>query len=173
MHFDLDESDTQPAREVAIPSGAGGVRVTLRHMARLAREYSKNPRIRATAEMIVRPIQTRAYRAEVDALHAMVQTEIRYTRDPLYFETLSTPTRILDVRVGDCDDMATLLAALLLSIGHPVRFVAMAQERGAPPSHVYVETKVGMTWIPLDPTEPEPSGWEPPQERSTRMIQDV
>ncbi len=167
MFFDVAET---PAVEVTIPSGMAGARATLREMARLAREYSKHPRIRQTAELIVAPLPGKQFRAEAVAIFDEVRNAIRYTRDAHHFETLSTPVRVLDVRVGDCDDMATLLAALLLSVGHPVRFVAIGQSRGEV-SHVYLETKIGPHWLALDPTEPMPAGWS--ADYATRIVQDI
>lgn len=76
-------------------------------------------------------------------------------------ETLATPKATLEVRAGDCDDMAVLLATLLESVGKPTRFVALAFD-GGPFSHVITETHLGSGWIPLDPTVARATvGWRP------------
>jgi hypothetical protein len=54
-----------------------------------------------------------------------------------------------------------LLAALLESIGHPCRFVAVGYSRRNEFEHVYVETKIGHTWTALETTMDVPMGWAP------------
>ncbi len=52
------------------------------------------------------------------------------------------------------------LLLLLESIGHPTRFVAVGF-RPHNYSHVYLETKIGNTWLGLETTEPVEVGWQP------------
>lgn len=61
---------------------------------------------------------------------------------------------------GDCDDAATLYAALLKALGFPVRFVAIRFDSTPDFKHVFIETyhmkivdaEVRSLWIRLDPT---------------------
>ena len=85
---------------------------------------------------------------------------------------MQTPDKTLSDGSGDCDDKCVLLAALLQSIGHPVRFVAVGFRRGGPLSHVFVETPIGAYWICCETTEPWPLGRKPPNIRRV-MIQRV
>ena len=144
----------------AIPSGKDGVRVTLRRMSSLIKEGKTNLKIRLLSQNLISNIQEKQWLKEVKALHAFVRDEIRYTRDVRGVETLHTPQAILRIRQGDCDDKSILLASMLESIGHPTRLVAVGFNPLAY-SHVYVETRVGRRWIPLETTERVKVGWQP------------
>ncbi|MDE2019669.1 MAG: transglutaminase domain-containing protein [Patescibacteria group bacterium] len=109
---------------------------------------------------------------EIRALFEFVQNEIRYVRDIHNVETIHFPEVILENSQGDCDDKAVLLGAVLESIGHPVRLVAVGFRPGVY-SHVYLETRFGKNgWLPLDATEPYSMGWKPKNivERMERYI---
>jgi transglutaminase-like putative cysteine protease len=99
---------------------------------------------------------------ELRALFNFVRDRIRYVKDVRGLETLQTPPATLEVGQGDCDDKSTLLAALLESIGHPTRFVAVGFVQPGRYSHVYVESRAGSRWIALDATMPHDAGWMPP-----------
>lgn len=141
-----------------IPSGDAGTRATLQLMSQLVREYKKHYPIRQLALNLVASARQKDWMTEVERLHRYVRDRIRYVRDITNVETLATPLRTLQIGQGDCDDKSTLLATLLESIGHPTRFVAVAVGPRPQFAHVYVETKVRQGWIPLETTEPWPSG---------------
>ena len=145
----------------AIPDGRDGVAATLRAMADMVREYKKHPRIRDLAAQLTGDLASKDYHAEAMRLHQYVRDEIRYLRDVRGVETVQTPTLTLDLAVGDCDDKALLLAALLESIGHPTRFLAVGFQPGEL-DHVLVETKIGNHYLAAETTEPVPFGWRPP-----------
>ena len=97
---------------------------------------------------------------------------MRYVRDIRDVETVQIPIKTLEYRAGDCDDMVTLLAALLESIGYETRFVAMGTRPGHF-QHVFLEAQLPSgEWMALDPTEPVRAGWRPPVIES-RMVQAV
>lgn len=107
------------------------------------------------------------YRGELEAVYRFVRDRVRFTRDPFDNETLQSPRYTLKTMSGDCDDRATLLAAMVRSIGIPadLRFRAVAANRRNPRafSHVYVVASIGGRRVPLDPTfEGVRSGWEIP-----------
>ena len=145
----------------AIPEGRAGVAATLAAMAKYAREGKKSLRVRQLALNLVQSLPPKDWRAQIVNLHAWVRDNIRYVRDIVGVETLHSPEKLLEIGQGDCDDKATLLAAMLLSIGHPVRFQAVGFKPGKF-AHVYVETKHDNRWIPLETTEPVKAGWSPP-----------
>jgi transglutaminase-like putative cysteine protease len=128
--------------------------------------------VRTTALSLIQDLPPKAYINEIERLWEFVRDDIRYVKDVAGVETVQTAERTLDLRQGDCDDKGVLLAALLESIGHPTRFVALAF---APHkfSHVLVETRVGRGaktfWIPLETTEFKPFGWYP-QRPHSRMV---
>ncbi len=129
-------------------------------MRQLVREGKRNPSIRAKALELVAHLPQKHWMGQIRALHAFVRDHIRYVKDINGIETVHTPETLLSVGQGDCDDKATLLAALLESIGHPTRFWAVGFKPGVF-SHVLVETQVGPKWLPLETTEPVAPGWRP------------
>lgn len=145
----------------AIPNGAAGVRVTLAAMAKFARNGARAPVVRETALNVIAALNQKDYRGEMTSLHRFVRDSIRYVRDVHNVETVQTPEKTLEYSAGDCDDKSTLLASLLLSVGHPARFVAVGKQWGQY-SHVYVESLLGTRWVPLESTEPVEAGWKPP-----------
>jgi len=145
----------------AIPNGPRGINMTLRAMSRFVKEAKRQYPIRELALSLVRDLPSKDWRGQIHALHQYVRDDIRYVRDIRGIETLATPKITLEIGQGDCDDKATLLAALLESIGHPTRFVALAFSPGKF-AHVLVETKVGKIWVPLETTENVNVGWSPP-----------
>jgi transglutaminase-like putative cysteine protease len=142
--------------------GAAGVFQTLRIMREMVRKYRTDPRILTRARSIVFLTPEKNEAHEAQALFAFVRDSIRYTRDVLGVETLSTPDKTLAARVGDCDDQVTLLATLLESVGYPTRFVVAAYYDLAVFEHVYLQTLIGGEWVDMDPTEREACGWSPP-----------
>jgi transglutaminase-like putative cysteine protease len=132
-------------------------------MTELARQGRKNPVIRAKAVELTARLPQKHWIAEIAALHRFVRDDVRYVRDVRDVETVHTPEAVLELRSGDCDDKSVLLAALLESIGHPARYVAVGFQPGRY-SHVYVQTLVGRKpgkWLGLETTEPVALGWEP------------
>ena len=155
-----------------LPQGVAGVTKTLALMRALALEGSRDVEVREAAIGAVRRagVPAHDHRGELFALFRFVRDGIRFTRDIDGVETLQSPRYTLEVGAGDCDDRATLLAALARSIGLPVelRFRVAAANPGAPGrfSHVYVTALVGGKLIALDPTYPNNQpGFEPPNTR--------
>lgn len=155
---------------LAIPDGSDGVRETLNYMKALANYGKKVGVIRQRASDLLKEVPPKAWLQEVRALWSFVKNNIRYQRDVSNVETLYYPEQTLLQGYGDCDDKTVLLASMLLATGHPVRFVAV----GFKPddySHVYPETLVGNTWVPLETTEANVDvGWSPPGVVSRMVI---
>lgn len=146
-------------------SGPRGTRQTLRLMARLVRDAVRTqPAVRSTAADITAFIPGQAFREEARTLFEFVRDRIRYLGDVNGVETVQAPNVTLDVMHGDCDDKATLLAAMLESIGHPARFVAVGFHNPGEFEHVYVESRIGAEWVPMDTTMPVLMGWSPTDE---------
>lgn len=139
------------------------MRTTLQMMSGLVKNGRKNSIVRAKALNLTQDLPQKDGIGEIRKLFDYVQNSIRYVRDIHNVETLAPPEQTMSQESGDCDDKAVLLASLLEAIGHPTRFVAV----GFQPenySHVFVDTRVGPPgkWLSLDPTEPYPMGWRPP-----------
>ena len=143
-----------------IPSGPEGVYQTLRIMRQLTRVGKKDINVRNKALELTRHLNQKDWMGEIKSIHRFVRDNIRYIKDIRGVETIAYPDITLDLGQGDCDDKSVLLSSLLESVGHPTRFVAI----GFKPnnySHVYVETKIGNTWLGLETTEPVEIGWQP------------
>jgi transglutaminase-like putative cysteine protease len=153
---------TGPTRATlgTIPNGEAGAVATLRRMRQLVRDAVRdaNQHIRETALKIV---DSAGYVDQVRRLQSFVQDNIRYIHDPPDVELIQTPQYTLQQRAGDCDDQATLLAALLMALGHPVQFVAVGMN-GQALSHVLVQTLIGQKWVSAETILKKPLGWNPP-----------
>lgn len=145
------------------PSGRSAPFHTLRVMRSLVNsERGKlNAHVLRTAVNLCLLAPPRDYLSEIQSIFNYVRGSVRYLRDVYGVETVADPLTTLGRMVGDCDDKATLLAALLEAVGNPTRFV-IAQYGGEDYEHVYVEVFVNGEWIELDPTESGPVGWAPP-----------
>lgn len=144
--------DNGLAFEYRISPGVEGVRETLVLMRSIVRQSKADPTVIVAAREMTSHLASKNWNGEIAALFSFVRDRVRYVLDPNGVETLATPARLLRERTGDCDDKVTLLAALLEAIGHPTRFVAVGFSPGAL-THVYLETKAGNAWIPLETTE--------------------
>lgn len=157
-----------------------GARQTLQEMAALAREGIRDQRIRNAAVAITTRgflngtgLQQKDFEGEARRIHAFVRDQIRYVRDTDGVELLHDPATVLQVGAGDCDDKAILTAALLGSIGHPTRFVAIAFEPGRF-EHVWLQDNVNGRWIDLETTEPYAYGRSVPTGGAAAVLhQDV
>jgi hypothetical protein len=117
---------------------------------------------------LVRNVPAHDEMAEVQKVYAWVLANIRFTKDPVDKEKLYPPTELLQIRAGDCDDISTLISALVMALGYPARLVTIAADPNAPTefSHVYAEAEVppgSGNWISLDAARPGAQfGVEPP-----------
>lgn len=157
-----------PVQLGRLSPGRRGTAETVAIMATLAMGPwgAQSARIRDLALGIVRSagVPGKDYPREVAAIHAWMLRSIRYTRDPVGQERVQTPEHTAFVALsGDCDDAATLEAAILGALGHPTRFVTIGLTPRAF-SHVYLEVFLRGQWVPLDPiAHDKPPGWESPR----------
>lgn len=147
---------------VPLPGGTAGVWQTLRVMRNLVNAHKTDPAMIQRAVSIVWTVPQKDELAEVAAVFEFVRDSIRYVRDVAGVETLCSPDKTLERRVGDCDDQATLLATLLEAVGYPTRFVVAAYSHPRELEHVYLQVFADGQWIDADPTESGPLGHAPP-----------
>lgn len=141
------------------------------YMRNWIREYRTSPQVRQLAINILRNVPSKNWMAEAEAIRRWVANNIRYTRDVAGVETLQTPEVTLKLRVGDCDDQATLVAAMLESVGFETRLVAIGGRDGEY-DHVMAEAAVpGRGWLTVETTEPVTIGWIP--QYQSRMVVNV
>lgn len=147
---------------VQIPDGVAGTEATIATMRAMVNRCKTNPELRQAATTVAFLQPEKDYRAEAEAIFNEVRDGVRYMRDVHGVETLQEPPITLASRLGDCDDQSTLLAAMLESVGIPTRFV-VAGYSGPHFEHVYLQAWLdGSGWVDMDPTEPHPMGWAPP-----------
>lgn len=162
----------RPATLGTIEDGPAGTAATLKIMVSLARAARRDPGVIQIARQLVRDLNQYDRAGELASLHAFVRDSIRYTNDPVSMEMVQTPRATLEMGTGDCDDKATLLAALLASIGRRSRFVAVGFT-GAGYQHVLVEAfQQGRGWVPLETILPVAAGWGPKNVKR-RMVMNV
>lgn len=152
-----------------IKDGNAGIWDTLKLMRDITKAGKTTLTIRQLAASLVSNLRPKDYTGEAKKIHAFVRDNIRYVRDIRGVETVQIPQKTLEFGFGDCDDKSTLAAAMMESIGHKTRFVALGF-KGRPFSHVYVETRMGEKWVGVETTEPVPFGWVPPGVTSRMVI---
>lgn len=133
-----------------------------------------DPAVRTLAERLA--LAKRSRSAVAQNASEFIRRKVTFRFDPGDIELLRTPAAfardILASRVvaGDCDDMATLLASLLFSLGVPVAFVTIATSPHRPEfRHVFVAARAGPRgeWEHFDPSVDRPyntkyrSAWWP------------
>ncbi len=134
-------------------------------------EGKRDPRIRQIAAKVLSQrnsdggwaVSEKDYTGEVDALYYYVRENVRYTHDISEVELFQRPSRTLELKIGDCDDLTILLGSLLQSVGYPVILRVVGLNGGAY-QHIYILAGIppeGATeWRPLDASRPEGPGWE-------------
>ncbi len=140
--------------QLTIPTGPNGTLETLAIMAALTQDAQLHPITRSTAVRILglarNPTQyAQRVRTWVKSRMTLVDEAVEMIARPEWMLEQVGRTRL----VGDCDDAAVLAAALVMALGIPVRFVAIATpEHPDEFMHVYPEAYAGGEWTPFDPT---------------------
>lgn len=145
----------------------------------VATRAGRDPRIRSLAFQILQSAgaDQRQYEAQAAALHKWVQANMLYVNEP--GEIIQDPLYTLDVKAGDCDDLALLLASMFEAINLPWKYVLSTQRGGKARrwvegepmrefgvwQHIYLQ--VGWppfrpnTWAFVEPTvKTAPLGWD-------------
>jgi len=135
-------------QETPQPPGKKGNINTVNKMKEVARFRSGHPLVRELAKNIViaKNIPSHHYLREAMAVGDYVKRKVRYIKDADGIEQLHDPVSMINhiregVAQGDCDDMALLMASLLLSIGHRPAFRAVryrSKNPFKPYNHIYV-----------------------------------
>lgn len=160
-----------------IPEGDVGTYATLLTMRRLARAGAARRRLQQLAVRL--RMEARGDRCRyILALRNWLARNVRFRLDPPDVETIRAPLYMLDTYSdrgyawGDCDEVATLAAALGLAVRLRARFVVYAFALPwAPYSHVFTELECGGVWYELDTTAPAQFGpWDAPSRRQTLTV---
>lgn len=142
-----------------LPLGDDGTRLTLERMRDAVVTAVTHPLVRWFAVDCARQARTGDIRGQIAAIRAFLTQHVHFVPDPLTVEWLTPPPALLQTIVdryytmADCDDVATLGAALGGAIGIPSRFVVLGfVHPNAPMGHVYTELFDGTQWVELDIT---------------------
>lgn len=160
MKIDLPNMPKLSGTMGELPNGSATIPATMAEMWKKIADPGSQMATYAMARHLIQHVPQKALLHEANALFSFVQNHIRYVRDPHNIEALQTPAATLQLKSGDCDDKTILLAALLLSIGIPVKLIVGGFVKGRY-THVWLRAGIRSNWVPMDPTEPRPMGWEP------------
>jgi transglutaminase-like putative cysteine protease len=162
--YTLHQHSLSPHSDKAIEQTIGFMRGLV-----FGREGLRNPALRIAALDIVRGTQRGG--GEIDAIFNWVKRNIEFRGE--HGEFLQTPLVTLQQRAGDCDDHASLLAALALSLGFKARFRTVAVSSDPEHyTHVFAEVfeKRNRQWLALDTTVANSyPGWQPPDITRTKV----
>jgi hypothetical protein len=154
----------------------------LLRLATLTEQATVHPSVRAAAHRIIADCASRDDSCELEAIYEAVKNGtplvkglergVRYVSDPQWADFFTAPNRLLSECAkgacgGDCDDAASLVAALAGSVGFRVGLRVWGQSPGVY-SHVYAVAGLPKhnpaEVVGLDTTVPEAYvGWEPPK----------
>lgn len=158
-----------------LPHGDAGTWATLHQMRRLAVGDSSHPLVVDAAAAAARGGGD--VTGLIHQVRNWLECHTRFTYDPDGVELVRSPTAaLLEIERtgalrGDCDDVATLAAGLLLALGITTRFRVIGWQRGGGFSHVLAEAWDGNRWWDLDVTRPyQLAGVAPPAREATWRI---
>lgn len=115
-------------------------------MRRIARSKAPHAKIRGLALKILEQagVGSHDFQDEARAIARFVQENVRYVRDIDGVEQLHDPLLMVENIIqgtaqGDCDDMALLIATLLISVGiQPYFAIVRYRATSGPYNHIYV-----------------------------------
>ena len=149
-----------------IPRGPAGTWITVQAMRVLVAQALADPLLVDSARAIVRTAPTGDAPAEAAQIRRFLSEAVRFVRDPVGVETLTSPGRMLreiatsGTASGDCDEIATLGAAVGIAVGFPARFTLFSFTPDGDWRHVFAEIHDGRGWVELD-TSREAQGIPP------------
>ena len=166
-------SPRRPHKGMRVSSGDIDERISL--LEDEIQQGKRDPNVRKIAGQVLKKVPSRDWKAEAIALFEYTRKVIRYTRDPAGVELFQSPARALDHGIGDCDDQVIFLGSLLQCVGYPIMLRVIGLRGSDSFQHIYI--MVGLPphdpaeYMPLDPSRPEPAGWELP-ESQRGLLQD-
>lgn len=134
------------AHDIRCESNASKVKF----LAELAEYDAHVPDVRRLAELVVQRAGATTPIDQAAALHAFVRDGVTFTKE--IRETFSPTMRTIELALGDCDDSARALLALLRTLGHRAGLETIPPWRDADaynPVHVAAQlwTPTGWQWL--------------------------
>jgi len=114
--------------------------------------------VRSFVEDAIRSVQPKDYLGEILAIQNFVAERVRYVNDPLHVELVKDPQRLVEevdyygTALGDCDELAAMVACCLLQVGRVCEFVVVGFGGPGEYSHVFVRVLEprSQQWIVCD-----------------------
>lgn len=109
----------------------------------------------------------RDYQCQRRRVYDWMMRSVRFKKDLFGVENVRHPDQLIveianaGVTSADCDDVATLGAALVRAMGFPAVITVVARSPQGPFEHVYFGALIGGKRIPMDPQERVPFGTDP------------
>jgi hypothetical protein len=129
-----------------ISDGMAGIYFEIKKMKEYVRDFCADPTIIEFTRSLVLSCPPKDLICEIETIHRFTRDHVRFVQDPVKHEVVSTPVRMLrEVKTrgrtsGDCDEIATLTATLLASIGIEPRFRFGGE--GSELFHVWVQADI-------------------------------
>jgi len=80
-----------------------------------------------------------------------VRNNIRYQREPPKLDIIVPPLRLINLRAGDCEDLALFISTLAGAVGIPSKWKVISQD-GQKWNHIYPLLLVNGSYKPMDLT---------------------
>lgn len=145
-----------PTLQLEIPEDDAGTTQTIAAMQERIDQGRRSAKVQGTAVRITSHVKSFDQLGQIRAICEWTRRNIRFRNDPVGSEALRTPDLTLEWKAGDCDDYATLIAALLESLGIRTRLVAAATNPRHPAAftHVWPEALLKGRWLACDMARP-------------------
>lgn len=157
MHPGVGAHYEESARGI-VPDGDDGTMKVVQIMRAMGEDAAHSPLVQRAAS----EISAQAHGAEpIDRLHSLyhyLRQHIAFKPDTLNAETIRHPEQLLTEiystgkAAADCDDVATLAAAIMRAMGIQPLFVLVARRPG-PFEHVHPAAIINDEIMPFDPQE--------------------
>ncbi len=155
-----------------IESGEKGTEKTIQKILDKIYEGTKDPVIILKAREIVRDSGAQDAFERARAIFKWIKRNIAYIKDPKGLELLRPARRILESRIGDCDEHTILAASLFRAAGLPVALKVISTFKNPNEyTHIYPLVKTNSLWFAADTTLKESYfGWEYPYRVKEKII---
>lgn len=175
----------EPGRLIAVRVPGRNPALCRRLCTSIAVAWGSHPAMRDAAALVTAGADGRSPRPLAESIHRWCRDEIRFLPEP--GEQIQTPGLTLRRRFGDCDDQATLVAALLLSVRVSCRLMLLAEpavkswrrslvsigpddavgKRRA--FHIWTQAFVDGVWLDLETCDPRARFGEHPADLMRRI----
>lgn len=143
--------DSPSVKLYGAPTSAAAIAAALEAMRSFSVSGVTNPIVRRWALQAVHDCPPLDRACEVKAIRAAIARDLRYTSDPVWFDTVSDAEYTLRAGGGDCDDLSVAFATALGAVGGEGGFIVGSSRPGATlPTHVLPYAKLGGAIVPVE-----------------------